>query len=172
MTIIRRGLAALGLAVALGAALAGCSTQVTQDDVESAIDEQLRTQGVTAKEVSCPDDLDAEVGATVRCEFTVEGGAPIGADAKVTSLQGEQVNFDIAWAAPLVSPQDVAAAIDEQVAGAGVAADSPATCPGALIGETGRSVRCEVSVDGQPIGATATVTAVNGTETNFDIEFE
>lgn len=45
-------------------------------------------------EVTCPDDLTAEVGATTRCTLTA-GGTELGVDVEVTEVSGGDVSFDI-----------------------------------------------------------------------------
>ena len=171
MSRIRRGLATVGLAAALGAGLAGCASSVSKDDVSSAISGKLTEQGISTSSVTCPDDLEAEVGKSVRCEYAVDG-KPIGVTATVTSLQGDQANFDVVSEAPLVGKDAVAEAIDEQLTAQGTASDGPTTCPGSLIGENGRTLRCEFSSGGQPVDAIATVTSVTGDQANFDITTE
>lgn len=92
---------ALAVAVAAGGLLvAGCSTtnSVSQSDVESQAEEQLAAQvdtGVTP-DVSCPGDLDAEEGATMECELTVEGDdAVYPVSIEVTSVEDDTANFSI-----------------------------------------------------------------------------
>jgi hypothetical protein len=171
MNRIRRSLAVAGLAAVLGAGLGGCAGSVTKDDVASAIGGKLTEQGVTATGVTCPDDLPAEVAKSVRCEYVVDG-KPVGVTATVTSLQGDQANFDVVSEAPLVGKAEVAEAIDEQLTAQGIPSDGPTTCPGSLIGENGRTLRCEFSAGGQPVDAVATVTSVAGDQANFDISTE
>jgi hypothetical protein len=171
MSTIRRTLAALGLAAAVGAGLAACSSAVPQEDVAASINAKLAELGVTASGVRCPEDLDAEVGTTLRCEYTVDG-RPIGVTATVTSVQGDQALYDITSEAPLVSKEDVGAAFDERLAEQGVTPDAPTSCPAPLIGEPGRSVRCEVTLSEQPVDAVATATSAQGTRAEFDLAFE
>ncbi|MEK6442680.1 DUF4333 domain-containing protein [Pseudonocardia sp. T1-2H] len=53
--------------------------------------EQLRT---SAKSVDCPDDLEAEVGASVQCNVVMPDRT-FDVVAKVTSVEGGNVEFDI-----------------------------------------------------------------------------
>jgi len=46
--------------------------------------------------VSCPDDLEAEVGATTRCTLSVgDDGDEYGVTVTVTSVKGDTANFDV-----------------------------------------------------------------------------
>lgn len=87
-------------AVALGGLfLAGCSGEnaVSQSDVESEAETQLAAQvdGATP-DVSCPDDLTAEVDETMQCELTIEGDDTVyPVTITVTSVDGDQANFNI-----------------------------------------------------------------------------
>jgi hypothetical protein len=89
------GAATLGLAAAVMAA--GCSfggTAVSSDQVAKEISAQLKQQtGKAPKSVTCPSDLEGEVGATVRCELN-DGTDTYGVNATVTEVNGDKVNFD------------------------------------------------------------------------------
>jgi len=166
---IRRSLATVGLAVTLGAALAGCSSTVPKDDVASAISGKLTEQGITANGVTCPEDLDAEVGKSVRCEFTVEG-QPVDAVATVTSLQGDQANFDITTEARPVAKALLDQKIAEQVAQELQTDVDGADCAGDLAPEVGKAVKCTVTGGGESIDLNVSVTSVDGGLINYTLE--
>ncbi len=88
--------AVLPVAAAL-LALAGCGgARVTASDVETRVAEQVQSRIGERPDVSCPDDLDAEVGATTRCSLTVAGVAgTYGVTVKVTKVQDDRAQFDI-----------------------------------------------------------------------------
>jgi hypothetical protein len=164
----------IGLVVAAGIVLTMLgffSAGVPRADVASGISTQLAGRGVTATSVDCPQDLPAEVGRSVRCTYTVDG-KPVGVTAAVSSVQGDQAVFDITSDAPLVARDDVAGAIDDYVTALHYTTDGPTSCPAALIGENGRSVRCEFAVGGQPVDAVATVSSVASGRAEFDIALE
>jgi hypothetical protein len=164
----------IGLVAVAGVVLAVLgffSGSVARADVAAGISTQLGGRGVTAASVDCPQDLRAEVGESVRCTYTVDG-KPVGVTARVTTLQGDQAVFDITSDAPLVTREDVAAAIDDHLEGRSYATDGPTSCPTALIGEQGRSVRCEFAVGGQPVDAVATVSSVADGRAEFDIALQ
>lgn len=85
------------------AALSACSVTVGSADktVDRAKLEQKVSQtlaektGQTPKSVTCPDALKAKVDAITRCTLTADDGSQIGANVTVTSVNGDDVNFDI-----------------------------------------------------------------------------
>lgn len=88
------------LLIAMAFATGACSAsigapQVDKSEVASQISTQLAQKfGEPPDDVTCPEDLDAEVGATVTCLLTEEG-AEYDVTATVTSADGESANFDI-----------------------------------------------------------------------------
>ncbi len=73
----------------------GCGSKVSSSSIEEQISSALEGQVGTAPDsVSCPDDLDAEVGATARCELSFEGET-YGVSVEVTSVEGDVAAFDI-----------------------------------------------------------------------------
>jgi hypothetical protein len=85
-------------AATLALALIGCGGPGTIDraDVEkSAQDELTKTVGQQAPEATCPEDLKAEVGATVRCHMDFPDDTRLGITVKVTSVDGDDAKFSI-----------------------------------------------------------------------------
>ena len=89
------------LALAAGAALVGCSTgpgAVDKAEVEKVAATELAAQVGTDElpNIKCPDDLEAEVGATLTCELSVDGDADVyPVEIKVTAVDGDDVKFDV-----------------------------------------------------------------------------
>jgi Domain of unknown function (DUF4333) len=77
---------------------AGCASgpkTVSKSDVESQISQKMTdSAGNKPESVSCPDDLTATVGATLRCTL-VDAGQTYGVNVTVTSVEGSDVKFDI-----------------------------------------------------------------------------
>ncbi|MDT9592074.1 DUF4333 domain-containing protein [Nocardioides zeae] len=93
MNRLALALTAAGAALALTACSAG---SVESDDVEDKISSELTQQtGTEPDEVDCPEDLDAEEGATMTCVLTAEDGSTIDVDVEVTEVDGNDVSFDI-----------------------------------------------------------------------------
>lgn len=94
---MRKTLAAAGGALALTALLAGCSAgSVSADEAATLAEDQLEEQVGQRPDVTCPEDLPAEVDATIECELTAEDmDETYGVTLTVTSVEDNTVNFDI-----------------------------------------------------------------------------
>ena len=90
---MRRTLVALAVPLL---ALSACGTSsVSSSDLEKQVDSQLtKVVGQKPDDVTCPDDLKAEVGATTRCTLTADG-TKYGVTVRATKVDGSQVNFSI-----------------------------------------------------------------------------
>jgi hypothetical protein len=79
-----------------GLAACGRSDSVDVGDVEDKVKEALQQEvGQEPESVDCDDDLKAEVGASVRCVLTADDGTRIGLTVTTTSVDGDDVQFDI-----------------------------------------------------------------------------
>ncbi len=66
---------------------------VDKNDVAKSISDQLSQQfGRTPENVTCPDNLKGNVGATTRCTLT-DQGATYGVTVTVTSVEGDDVKY-------------------------------------------------------------------------------
>ncbi len=80
----------------LGAGLAACGNVVPADDVATAAEDSLEQQVGIRPDVTCPEDLEAEVGAETRCTLTVDGDPEeYGVTVTVTAVEGEEAQFDV-----------------------------------------------------------------------------
>lgn len=169
MFSIRRALAVAGLA-AVVVVVSACTSTVPKTDVANAINGKLTEQGITAAGgVSCPGDLEAEVGKTVRCEFSVEG-QPVDAIAEVTSLQGDQANFDITTEARPVAKALLDKKVADQVSQQLQTTVDNTDCAGDLGNTVGASTTCKVSGGGESIDVKVTVTSIDGGLINYQLE--
>jgi hypothetical protein len=66
---------------------------VNKDDVAKQISNQLGQQFGRTPDVTCPNDLKGDVGATTRCQLT-DQGSTYGVTVTVTSSEGGDVKFD------------------------------------------------------------------------------
>lgn len=92
-------------AVAASALLTGCSASVeagtstpklSADKLATTVAEKLAaTTGQPKPDVTCPEDLAGKVGTTTRCTLTAGDGSTLGVTVKVTSVDGDQIDFDI-----------------------------------------------------------------------------
>lgn len=171
MTTLRslgRPAAIAAAAVALVLGLAGCTSTVAKDDVASSIKTKLDEQKVGAGAVTCPADLTAEVGQSVRCEFQVEG-QPVDAIATVKSVDGNTANYDITTEARPVAKALLEKKVGDQIGQkAGVTVDST-VCTGDLPPTVGQSVTCSLTAGAEKLDVTVAVTSVDGGLINYTI---
>lgn len=82
---------------ALLAVLAACGAgDVRAEDVATKAEDALEEQVGVRPEISCPQDLPAEVGATTRCTFTAgDDPTEYGVQVTVTSVDDDAVRFDV-----------------------------------------------------------------------------
>jgi len=75
---------------------AGSTESVSADDVAEGAADALEEQVGARPDVTCPDDLEAEVGAETRCTLSVTGDdQEYGVTVTVTSVEGDTANFDV-----------------------------------------------------------------------------
>ncbi|MFD8570114.1 DUF4333 domain-containing protein [Streptomyces sp. NPDC059639] len=180
---------------------AGCSASVgskavSKDEVAKQASAALGKQvGRNPDEVTCEDDLKAEVGATVRCELT-DGGKQYGMTVTAKSVDGDKVNMgfkvdDAAGAGNSAKPEptdtagtgtgsggksvdraEVArqgkAALTAQV---GKAPDAFA-CSEDLPAKVGAVVRCQLTSEGKQYGVTVTAKSVVGGKVSMDFKVD
>jgi hypothetical protein len=88
VTVVLAGLVVLGAA--------GCGSSVSKEDLQSQVSQQLTAQvGQAPESVTCPDDLDAEVGRSTRCQLLTTEGTTYGVGVTVTKVENSNVSFDI-----------------------------------------------------------------------------
>jgi Domain of unknown function (DUF4333) len=168
--LMRRGLAATGIAIALVLGPIACGTAVVdKDEVAKTSTSALQGQGVQVENMTCPADLPAVVGESVRCEFTT-GGQPVDAVVTVTSVEGSTARYDVHTEARPVAKalldQKVTEILWEQ---ADIAVDS-SDCAGDLQPQVGDAVSCAVTSGGESAEFAVTVTSIDGGLINFAIE--
>lgn len=156
----------------LAIGLVGCSSgpgAVGKDDVASQIATKMTdASGNKPDSVSCPDDLKAEVGGQLNCGMKVKG-QPFNVNVTVTSVDGDQVKFDMA---ETVDKDQVASQIGDQLAKQVGHQPDKVTCPDNLKGAQGATLRCDLTDQGQTYGVTVTVTDVQGGDVLFDFKVD
>ncbi|MFD3943223.1 DUF4333 domain-containing protein [Streptomyces sp. NPDC058579] len=106
MTIARLSAVTWSLSVvAAGVLLVGCSGSVSVGNSEqklskaklaTTVAEKLAaTTGQPKPDVACPEDLVGKVGNTTRCTLTAGDGSTLGVSVTVSSVVGDEINFDI-----------------------------------------------------------------------------
>ena len=80
----------------LGVGLAACGSVVPAEQVATAAEDSIEEQVGVRTDVTCPDDLEAEVGAQTRCTLTVEGEPDeYGLTVTVTAVEDGDTEFDV-----------------------------------------------------------------------------
>ncbi|WP_299056119.1 DUF4333 domain-containing protein [uncultured Nocardioides sp.] len=161
-------------AAALVAVLAGCGQTVDPGDLTDQVSAAVEDASGSAPDgVDCPEDLDAEEGATTTCEVSV-GDETYDADVEVTGVDGDTAEFDVAVPDELrvlrVAAPDVEEQITTQLAEQVGTAPEDVTCPEDLVGEQGATATCTLEADGEEYDVAVEVTGVDGTNVNFSIE--
>jgi hypothetical protein len=93
MSRLRRPVAVVALLVGLTACGAG---DLAAEDVATKAEDALEKQVGVRPDISCPEDLAPDVGATIRCTFTAgDDPTEYGVQVTVTSVDDESVRFDV-----------------------------------------------------------------------------
>lgn len=165
--------ASSGALLVLALGLAGCSSgpsAVGKDDVAGQVSSKMTdASGNKPDSVTCPEDLKAEVGGQVNCAMKVKG-QPFNVNVAVTSVNGDQVKFDMV---ETVDKDDVANQISDQLAQQVGQKPEKMSCPDNLKGTKGATLDCELTDHGQTYGVTVTVTDVqDGGDVLFDFKVD
>jgi Domain of unknown function (DUF4333) len=98
---VSRGVRAPLVLPALVCGLAACSvslgtSSLSAETVAKGAEAALEKQVGQRPDVSCPKDVEAKVGAQIRCTLTAEGlSGKYGVTVKITSVEGNKANFDV-----------------------------------------------------------------------------
>ena len=122
---------------------------------ESKIEDQLttsieKTTGVAAKSVTCPDDIEAEKGASFKCTLTAPDGTKTTADGTVDTDKGR-----FSASAPVIQTtklQDLIATNIAKQTGEQPEVD----CPDYVTLQTGYVSQCDATIGGQTRKVTVT----------------
>jgi len=159
----------LPVVVLLVGALGGCSgAELDDDDLVASLRAELARKGVQADDLSCPSGLQAQVGESVRCTFTVSG-QPVDAVARISAVDGATVTYDVHTEARPVMQEVIERSVGEKLAQAGVPAGT-ATCEGDLPAQLGATVGCTLSGPEGVSKWTVRTTSVDGGKIDYSIE--
>ncbi|HEY0813206.1 MAG TPA: DUF4333 domain-containing protein [Pseudonocardia sp.] len=150
-------------------ALVSCAQAVGSVSLANAISDQLQKQSIDAQGVACPGDLQAAVGQTERCSFTV-GGQPVDAIATVTSVDNGNVKYDITTEAHPIAKELLARKVVEQVTQQTRMPVDSATCGSDLQPTVNAIANCTLVNRAKPVPVMVTVTKVSGGLINFSIK--
>ncbi|MDW5594526.1 DUF4333 domain-containing protein [Conexibacter stalactiti] len=168
--LIRAALAALLASAAL--AVAGCGASVTvggitidHEKAQKMVVDNLSGNGeqISARAAVCPEDVDAEKGATFDCAVTWENGGRGSATVHIDSDDGD-VSFttaDVTFPAAAIDPAETEAFVRENMTfktGERAVVD----CPDGIVSTPGTSFRCDLDVGGSKGTITLHITSREG----------
>lgn len=157
------------LVVAVIAVLgAGCGGDTLKaDEVTEGIATQFRDQGVELREVRCPDDIDAEVGAEIACTGINEGGIKLFINGSVSEIDGDRARYRVE-ADGGEAPGDVVAEQAREILRKEVGRTAPPmTCPDTVRVPTDPTVTCRLGpVDGDVFDADVSI----GADGRFEVQ--
>jgi hypothetical protein len=130
--------------------------------VEKGMKQQLSTAEVKVTSVKCPEDEQAEPGATFKCSVKWDNGAT--GKVKVTQGAANRYTYEPVSGSVQVPGAVVEAELQEDLAKQG-APDAQVNCPDNIIVKLDTTVTCNVSGAGGTAGGTVTYTfsSVEGT---------
>ncbi|HEY4630897.1 MAG TPA: DUF4333 domain-containing protein, partial [Blastococcus sp.] len=80
----------------VGLSACGGTATLSSDEVATKAEDALEKQVGTRPDISCPEDVKAEVGATTRCTLTAgDDPTEYGVSIKVKEVDGSNAKFDI-----------------------------------------------------------------------------
>lgn len=198
--VVRAAGALLAVALAAGCSASVGSKEVKKDEVAKQASAALGKQvGREPDDVTCEDDLKAEVGETVRCELTADG-KKYGVTVTAKSVDGDKVNMDFkvdgaagAGSSADPTPTDAAStdtgtdtgAAGQSVGRAEVARQGKAaltaqvgkapdafSCPADLPAKVGATIRCQLASEGKLYGVTVTAKSVVNGQVSMDFKVD
>ena len=79
-----------------GLSACGGTATLSSDEVATKAEDALEQQIGVRPDISCPEDVKAEVGATTRCTLTAgDDPTKYGVSIKVNQVDGKNARFDI-----------------------------------------------------------------------------
>ncbi|MCV7261280.1 DUF4333 domain-containing protein [Mycobacterium shimoidei] len=164
--------AAAGTLLASAAACScsvGTSHTVSKRQVADQITQRLTdANGNKPDSVTCPDDLDAKVGAQLNCTMKIKD-RDYDVNVTVTSVEGSKVNFDMV---ETINKNQVASILKRNLTEQVGRAPDAVTCPDNLKGETGATLRCELTDGNEKFGILVTVTAIEAGDVHFNYKVD
>lgn len=154
------GLAAVGLSGCSASVTTETKAAVTADQLQKDLTDRLTNAGMSAKSVTCKDELVGEVGKTARCDVSFSDTNNIEAVFTATKVEGTTVSFDIT---PAMTKEQVEKAV------AGIASAPSATCASGLDGKVGETTKCDIMIDGTPSKRVVEVAAVDPAKLGIEL---
>lgn len=152
-----------------------------EEDVERQLSKSLEDQtGTKPDKVDCPDDLEGEKGATVTCVLE-KGGDKLPIMVTVTEVDGSDLRFHYEVADTTEDASTSSATVNEAQLEERISTlltekvgqkPDEIDCPAGLPGKVGKTLECTLTAGSDQLGVTVTVTSIEGSTVNFDIDVE
>ncbi|MGE4427871.1 MAG: DUF4333 domain-containing protein [Solirubrobacteraceae bacterium] len=146
-------------AVAATLLLAACGTEtLNQDEVESTITAQFKQQGVPLTEVSCKDDVKAEVGEPLSCTGKNPAGTVLRIEGKVSERNGDKARFEAKAVGGIANGATMATQVKQLLEKQAGQTAKDLTCPETIDIPTKEPARCTLTAqDDTRYGVSVTV---------------
>lgn len=152
-----------------------------EEDVERRLSKALEDQtGTKPDKVDCPDDLEGEKDATMKCVIK-DGSNDIPVTLTVTEVDGTDLRFRYEVADAPTDASTSGATVDELQLEERISTmlteevgqkPDKIDCPGDLEGTVGETMRCTLTAGTDQLGVAVDVTAVEGSTVDFHIEVD
>jgi len=96
---MKRGIVSLIALGIVGFTVAGCSSSLSADELETQVSNSYKTQTGTGIESITCEDAETDVGSPISCEATNADGIKVAIDGEVTSYDSDSQVADFTWEA-------------------------------------------------------------------------
>ncbi len=169
MARMRRLLVSVLLVIAVSVSLAACGDETVdmgnaEDEIAQGYAQQVPAADVA--EITCPDDVSAEIGTTTSCDMRLENGVELDIGVEVTGDEGRiRWRVDGGTVPGAEIERRAAELLTEEV---GQAPDA-IECPSRVAIGTGKVTRCALVAGTDRLGVSITMTSDDG---DFDVKVD
>jgi hypothetical protein len=130
---------------------------------------QLTRGGANVRDATCPEDLQAIPGQTVRCTVVFSDGQPVDLLVTVTSVDGESLHYEYRPEARPIAQALLEPKVSELLTEQTGSRPLSTSCAGDLPPVVGQQVDCVVNTRSGTVTMTVTTTATAGGRISFSI---
>lgn len=138
-------------------------------DLARDLSGQLTRGGANVRDATCPEDLPAIPGRTVRCTAVFSDGQPVDLLVTVTSVDGESLHYEYRPEARPIAESLLEPRVSELLAEQTGSRPLSVSCAGDLPPVIGQEVDCLVSTRGGTVRVAVTTTGTAGGRVSFSI---
>jgi Domain of unknown function (DUF4190)/Domain of unknown function (DUF4333) len=138
-------------------------------DLARDLSGQLTRGGADVHDATCPEDLQALPGQTVRCTVVFGDGQPADLVVTVTSVDGESIHYEFRPEARPIAKALLEPRVSELLAEQSGSRPLSISCADDLPPVVGQQVDCMVSTRGGTVAMTVTTTGTAGGRVSFSI---